>query len=249
MDRAASSGAGARHTVVITQSNYLPWRGYFDMLRTADEVILLDSVQYTRRDWRNRNKIKTASGTVWLTVPVEVKGLYHQAIDEARVSDPTWTEQHRRAIDLAYRKAPYHNAIFGWLDGLLASVASESMLSAINEVLLCAICARLGLTMPIRRCTDILDRNALRQMDATERLVRLADAAGATHYLSGPAAKSYLDPEVFAARGIAVEWMSYAGYPDYPQLWGAFEPQVSIVDLLLNTGDEAARYLDRADTS
>lgn len=246
MDKAAA-GAGTARTVVITQSNYLPWRGYFDMLRSADEVILLDSVQYTRRDWRNRNKIKNASGTAWLTVPVEVKGLYHQAIDETRVSDPAWADGHRRAIDLAYKRAPHHAAVSGWLDPLLASVAAEPMLSQINEVLLRAICARLGLTMPIRRCTDLLDKEAMREMDPTERLVQLAQAAGATRYLSGPAAKAYLDPALFAARGIAVDWMSYAGYRDYPQLWGAFEPQVSIVDLLFNTGDDAARFLNRAD--
>jgi hypothetical protein len=243
----AGLGHKPSRTVVITQSNYLPWRGYFDMLRMADEVILLDSVQYTRRDWRNRNKIKTASGTAWITVPVETKGHYHQAIDETRVPDRDWAEGHRRAIDLAYRRAPHYGAIFGWLDELLTSVAAEPMLSRINEALLRAVCARLGFTMPIRRCTELLDRAAMREMDPTQRLVQLAVAAGATHYLSGPAAKAYLEPAVFEARGISVDWMTYAGYPDYPQLWGAFEPQVSIVDLLFNTGGAAARYLDRAE--
>ncbi|GAC1347706.1 MAG: WbqC family protein [Acetobacteraceae bacterium] len=232
-------------TVVITQSNYLPWRGYFDMLRSADEVILLESVQYTRRDWRNRNRIKTASGCVWITVPVEVKGRFFQAIDTTRVSDPGWAELHRRAIDLAYRRASHHADVAAWLDGLLASVATEPMLSRINETLLRAICDRLGLRMPIRRCTDLLDRAAMQAMDPTARLANLAVAAGADRYLSGPAAKAYLDPAVFTARGIAVDWMSYAGYPDYPQLWGPFEPAVSIVDLLMNTGDQAIDYLSR----
>ncbi len=233
-------------TVVITQSNYLPWRGYFDMLRSADEVILLDSVQFTRRDWRNRNRIKTASGPVWLTVPVEVKGRYHQAIDETRISDPDWASAHRRSIELAYRRAPFQAEIGPWLDDLLASVAGEPMLSAINRTLLRAICAKLGLAIPFRNCTDLLPREAMQAMDPTERLVRLAEAAGATRYLSGPAAKAYLDPAPFTALGIEVAWMSYAGYPDYPQLWGEFEPAVSVVDLLFNTGAEAPRFLDRA---
>lgn len=232
-------------TVVITQSNYLPWRGYFDLLRSADEVILLDSVQYTRRDWRNRNRIKTEAGCAWLTVPVEVKGKYHQAIDETIVSDPGWARTHRRAIEHAYRRAPHYDAVAGWLGELLEGVADEPRLSRINETLLRAICARLGLTTPFRRCTDLLDRDAMREMDPTERLARLAEAAAADRYLSGPAAKAYLDPAAFADRGIAVDWMSYAGYPDYPQLWGGFEPQVSVIDLLFNTGDEAARFLDR----
>lgn len=240
-----ASGAGARRTVVITQSNYLPWRGYFDLLRSADEVILLDSVQYTRRDWRNRNRIKTASGCAWLTVPVEVKGRYHQAIDETLVSDPGWSTTHRRAIEHAYRRAPHYDAVSPWLEALLAEVADEKWLTRINEVLLRAICLRLGLKIPLRRCTDLLDREAMRMMDPTERLARLAEAAGAQRYLSGPAAKAYLDPSVFSMRGISVDWMSYAGYPAYKQLWGGFESQISIIDLLFNTGDEAPQYLDR----
>ena len=234
-------------TVVITQSNYLPWRGYFDLLRCADEVVLLDSVQYTRRDWRNRNRIKTTSGAIWITIPVEVKGRYDQAIDETRVSSPDWAEGHRRAIDLAYKRAPYYGEIAGWLDELIGNVATEPMLSQINEILLRAICARLGISVTIRRCTDLIDRQAMRDMNPSERLAQLAQATGASQYLSGPAAKAYLDQSIFEKRGIGVKWMSYAGYPDYPQLWGDFEPQVSIVDLLFNTGSAASQYLRRGE--
>jgi hypothetical protein len=232
-------------TVVITQSNYLPWRGYFDLLRSADEVILLDSVQYTRRDWRNRNRIKTTSGPVWLTVPVEVKGRYHQAIDETHVADSRWTDSHLRTIDLAYRRAPYYAETMAWLEPLLASVALQSALSIVNETLLTAICSRLGLPMTFRRCTDILGREAMLDMDPTVRLAELASAAQADRYLSGPAAKAYLDTQLFDSRGIEVAWMSYAGYPEYPQQWGAFEPQVSVIDLLFNVGSDAAAFLDR----
>ncbi|MBV9509026.1 MAG: WbqC family protein [Caulobacteraceae bacterium] len=234
-------------TVVITQSNYLPWRGYFDLLRSADEVVLLDSVQYTRRDWRNRNRIKTASGLAWLTVPVEVKGRYHQAINETQVADFGWAESHRRTIDLAYRRAPHHVETMAWLDPLLASVAEQPMLSVINETLLQAICARLGLKVIFRRCQDILDAAAMREMDPTFRLAELASAVGAGRYLSGPAAKAYLDTQVFADRGIEVSWMSYAGYPEYPQQWGPFEPQVSVIDLMFNTGEAAPRFLVRSE--
>lgn len=236
-------------TVVITQSNYLPWRGYFDMLRSADEVILLDSVQYTRRDWRNRNRIKTASGPVWLTVPVEVKGRYHQAIDETEVADFTWADSHRRTIDLAYKRAAHYAETMTWLDPLLASVGGEKMLSAVNETLLSALCARLGLPVTFRRCTQVLDRAAMAQMDPTLRLAELAAAVGADRYLSGPAAKAYLDTQTFTDRGIDVAWMSYAGYRDYPQQWGAFEPQVSVIDLMFNAGDEAPAYLTRSETA
>jgi hypothetical protein len=232
-------------TVVITQSNYIPWRGYFDMLRSADEVILLDSVQYTRRDWRNRNRIKTAGGLAWLSIPVEAKGRFEQAIDETRIADNDWAARHLRSIELAYRRAPHFSAVFPWLSGVLSEIGSEPLLSSVNRHLLRAISHRLGITVRILCCSDVLERGALCGMIASERLAVLAAARGATRYLSGPAAKDYLNVDLFSSRGIEVVWMDYQGYPDYPQLWGPFEPFVSVVDLLLNTGDEALQYLTR----
>lgn len=232
-------------TVVITQSNYLPWRGYFDMLRSADEVVLLDSVQYTRRDWRNRNIIKTAQGPIWLTIPVDVKGRYEQAIEDTRVTGPEWAIGHERSIAMAYRRAAAFDEISPWLFGQLREAASEPFLSKINERLLRALCARLGIGVPMTRCTSLIDKGRLQAMDPTERLIALALKTSATHYLSGPAARAYLDVDRFTAAGLQVVWMDYSGYPDYPQLWGAFDPKVSVIDLLLNTGSEASRYLNR----
>jgi hypothetical protein len=229
--------------VVITQSNYLPWRGYFDLLRSADDVVLLDSVQYTRRDWRNRNAIKTPQGTAWLTIPVEAKGRYLQAIDETFIADPDWSRRHCRSIELAYRHAAYYEQAAPWLFGLLDSLATEQSLSAVNEQTIRAICDRLGIHVGIRRCTDLLPRAKLRDLEANDRLIALAKELGATRYLSGPAAQAYLNIDRFRAEGIEVAWMDYSGYPPYPQLWGEFTPHVSVVDLLLNTGPEAPRYL------
>ena len=234
-------------TVVITQSNYLPWRGYFDLLRSADEIVLLDSVQYTRRDWRNRNRIKTARGLEWLTVSVETKGQFSQAIDETRISDPAWAARHIRTIELAYGRAGRFGEMSSWLFALLQSVADEPFLSQVNQRLLSELCALLGIRRTIRRCTDVIERDALRGMEPTERLVAIASALEATRYITGPAARAYLDTSRFAAAGIDVVWMAYEGYPEYPQLWGGFEPYVSIVDLLLNVGAaEAPRFLTRA---
>jgi hypothetical protein len=125
---------------------------------------------------------------------------------------------------------------------LLKSLATEPHLSRINARLLPEIAVRLGIAAPIIHCTELAPRDALLRLDRTARLIALCQAAGATRYLVGPAAKSYLDEELFRAHGIEVAWMSYEGYPDYPQLWGDFEPRVSIVDLLLNTGAAAASY-------
>jgi len=232
-------------SVVITQSNYIPWRGYFDMLRSVDEVILLDSVQYTRRDWRNRNRIKTSNGPVWLTIPVEVKGRYDQAIDETFIADADWATSHVRSIELAYRRAAHFDRISNWLFDLILSAAKETKLTVINEYLIRSLCARLGISVPINRCSQIIDRNDLRTMDPTERLLKLCLETRATRYVSGPAAKSYLDVDLFNQHGIEVGWMDYSGYKDYPQLWGSFDPSLSIVDLLLNTGTDATSFLER----
>ena len=232
-------------TIVIVQSNYLPWRGYFDLIRHADEAVLFDSVQYTRRDWRNRNRIKTAQGPSWITVPVEVKGRYFQAIDQTRIASPDWAEGHIKSIELAYRRAAGFSECAPWLFDAMNAACRETMLSLVNEQLLRTILARLGIATPITRCTDVLGRDAMRDMEPTERLLALCKALSATRYLSGPSAKSYLDEALFAAAGIEVSWMDYGGYLDYPQLWGEFEPHVSIVDLLMNTGNDAARYIGR----
>jgi hypothetical protein len=232
-------------TVVITQSNYLPWRGYFDLLRSADEVVLLDCVQYTRRDWRNRNRIKTPRGAEWLTIAVETKGRQQQAIDETQIADRQWSRKHIKAIELAYHKAPFYRQAAPWLFDLLQSVADEPLLTKVNERTLRALCQRLNIPVTIWRCSEVIARERLLPLEATERLVALAAALGASRYLTGPAARDYLAVDRFHAAGIAVEWMSYEGYAPYPQLWGAFEQHVSIVDLLLNTGADAPRYLTR----
>lgn len=232
-------------TVVITQSNYIPWRGYFALLAKANAVILLDSVQYTKRDWRNRNTIKTPSGLQWLTIPVDVKGKYLQAIDETRIADGNWAETHIRSIEVNYRRCAEFENVAPWLFELLRKAAALPMLTQVNNFLLAEISRNLGLDMPIERCTDVLPRSELVSMSPTDRLLNLCSAAGATHYLSGPAAKNYMELEKFARAGIEVSWMDYSAFPEYPQAWGAFEPHVSIVDLLLNCGETSRYYLRR----
>lgn len=232
-------------TVVITQSNYVPWRGYFDMFRLADEVVLLDSVQYTRRDWRNRNKIKTPQGPNWLSISVEVKGKYNQSIDETRIADHSWAESHWQTISLSYRRAAFFDTHAQWVEDLLRSAAGKALLTDVNEQLIRTICEKLEIGAKISRCTDLLPAAAMAEMDSSERLAALAERVNATHYVSGPAAKAYLGHESFDKRGIEVAWMDYSNYPVYPQLWGDFEPAVSVIDLILNTGDDARRYLDK----
>ena len=227
--------------VAIIQSCYIPWRGYFAIIARSDAFIFLDSVQFTRRDWRSRNRIKTAQGPLWLSVPVRQKGQYHAPIDAVELAEPGWAETHLRSIASAYRRAAHFDAVFPAIEAAYAQAASQPLLSVANQILTAALCRLLAIATPLMRDVDLLPRAQLEALDPTARLVELAAKAGADEYLSGPAACSYLDENVFAVRGMAVGWMDYTGLPEYPQLWGAFDPALSVIDALLNLGPEGAR--------
>jgi hypothetical protein len=233
-------------TVAISQSNYIPWKGYFDLLARCDEFVIFDSVQFTRRDWRNRNRIKTPHGPQWLTIPVEVKGRYSQPIDDVQIASKAWAGDHWRSVESNYARAAEFSSTAPWLHELFDAAAPHSRLTDVNEFLLRGIANRLGITTTVRRDVDVLGRSALADMDATQRLVELCTALGATRYVSGPAARAYLDEQRFRSSDIEVVWMSYGPYPEYPQPWGPFVHEVSIVDVLLCAGDAARRYLETA---
>jgi hypothetical protein len=222
--------------IAIIQSCYVPWKGFFDLIGRCDEYVILDRAQYAKRHWHNRNRIKTAAGLKWLTIPVLTKGRYEQPIDEVEIEKP-WAEKHWRALELTYRCAPFFEALAPTVRSWYERVDKEKCLSDVNALFLREIANLLGLGPRIMRDTAYPGHGA-----KTDRLLAIARAAGADRYLSGPSAKAYLDETVFAAAGIAVEWMSYEGYPEYPQLYGKFEHQVSVLDLLFNTGPDAPRY-------
>ena len=222
--------------VAIVQSSYVPWRGAFALMARCDLYVFLDSVQFTRRDWRTRNRIKTAQGPHWLTIPVQQKGNYHKPIDAMEVAEPAWAAKHLRTVEDAYARAPHFKDAICPVRDWYAGAASEPLLHKLNQRMTQHIAELLGLKTCFARDIDMIEREALNAMDPTERLAALAQAAGATHYLSGPSARSYLDEAGFNARGIAVEWMSYGHLAPYPQLWGPFEPAVSILDPLLTIG-------------
>ncbi len=224
-------------TVAIVQSNYIPWRGYFDMIAAVDEFILFDDMQYTRRDWRNRNQIKTPQGVQWLTVPVLVKGKYHQSIRETELQGADWPVSHWKTLVQNYRRAPHFEEVASWLEPLYLG-RSYTHLSPLNQTFLEAICAYLGIQTRITHSWDYV-----LQPGKTERLVGLCLQAGATRYISGPAARDYIEPQVFDEAGVTLSWFDYAGYPEYPQLWGDFAHGVSILDLLFNCGRDARRYM------
>lgn len=224
--------------VAIVQSNYIPWKGYFDLAADVDELILLDEVQYTRRDWRNRNRVKMASGVQWLTVSVQVKGKYHQRIDETLIAEPGWAEKHWATLRAAYLRAEGFASYETPIREAYEQAAELPRLSDVNRVLLEVIAGLLGIGTRFSWSTEFSSRDG-----RNERLLDLCVAAGATTYVSGPAARSYLDEAAFAAGDVDVEWMDYSGYREYPQLHPPFEHKVSVLDLLFNTGDAAPGYL------
>jgi hypothetical protein len=223
-----------RKRVAIVQSCYIPWRGYFDLIDRVDEFILFDDVQFTKRDWRSRNRIKTAQGLLWLSVPVQTKGKYLQAIKDTEVSEPGWNELHWRTIKTHYAKAPFLPTYHAALEALFMG-CTDARLSQTNRRLIEGLCAMLGVTTKL---SWSMDYHVV--PGKTERLVSLCQQAGATDYLSGPAARDYIRPELFEEAGIRLEYMDYSGYQEYPQLHPPFERAVSVIDLILNAGPEAA---------
>jgi hypothetical protein len=233
----ALSAVAPMKKVAIVQSNYLPWKGYFDMIAAVDEFVLYDDMQYTRRDWRNRNKIKTPQGLQWLTVPVKVRGKYHQSIYETEIEGSEWAEAHAKALAQNYRRAPHFGEVFALLQPHLQG-GRYSHLSDLNAGLLAAVCGYLGIATPLRNSSEFTLADG-----KSERLCDLCRQLGATEYVSGPAARDYLDESVFADAGIRVSWFDYGGYPPYPQLWGEFEHGVSVVDLLFNCGRDSRSFM------
>lgn len=223
--------------VAVLQSNYIPWKGYFDLIASVDEFIIFDDMQYTRRDWRNRNQIKTAQGPIWLTVPVQVKGKFHQKIRETRLGEPAWSEAHWKTLETNYRRSPFFEEIATWLKPSY-TLGRYTHLSPLNFDLIKSVCLYLGIDTKITNSCDytLLEGKA-------ERLADLCVQAGATEYVSGPAAKDYIDDGYFSEQNLKLTWFDYSGYPEYPQLWGEFTHRVSVIDLLFNCGPDAGRYM------
>jgi hypothetical protein len=223
--------------ICIIQSCYIPWKGFFDQIGRCDEYVVFDSAQYVKRHWHNRNRIKTADGVQWLTIPVTVKGRFEQPIDQVEIEKP-WAEKHWRTLELAYQQAPFFEQLAPAVKAWYERADKQTRLTDVNAIFLHGITGLLGLKTGIVRDTVYPLRGS-----KTERLLEIARAARADRYLSGPSARTYLDESLFA--GIAVEWMDYEGYLEYPQLHGGFEQAVTVLDLLFNTGPEARRFLAR----
>ncbi|MFO1348957.1 MAG: WbqC family protein [Pseudomonadales bacterium] len=223
--------------VAILQSNYIPWKGYFDIIAAADEFILFDDMQYTRRDWRNRNRIKTPQGIQWITVPVKAKGKYHQKIRDTEIDGKEWLATHWKTLSQNYCRAPHFAEIAAWLEPIYTN-QTFSHLSHLNRHLIEAICKYLNINTTLTNSWDYQLSDG-----KTERLVSLCQQAKGTEYLSGSTAKNYIEEEKFSDAKIKITWVNYSGYPEYRQLWGGFTHEVTILDLLFNCGKESRLYM------
>lgn len=220
---------------IITQSNYIPWKGYFDAINSVDVFVVYDEMQYTKRDWRNRNKIKTPNGLKWLSIPVNVKGKFNQKINETLVSDSSWNKKHWDTLKQVYAKAPNFKENKDFFEELYLTCDLEN-LSDINLYFIKAINNLLGITTPIIRSKELELKG-----DKTEKLLNICLDLGVTNYYSGPAAKNYMELNLFEDKNINVHWFDYSGYPEYTQMHGDFEHGVTILDLIFNEGIEGCK--------
>lgn len=223
--------------IAIIQSSYIPWKGYFNIIRDADEFVFLDDVQYTRRDWRNRNLIKTLHGLKWLTIPVAVRGAFDILIKDVTTTDNDWRSQHWSLILQAYKRAKYFHLYREDFEALYLR-ETERNLSRINFSFIQLICTRMNIETPLRWSMEFNAPNG-----KSERLVHICKALNADEYLTGPSAKAYLDESLFQRNGIKVRWANYQNYPVYTQSVPPFDHGISIIDLLFNEGPNAGNYL------
>lgn len=223
-------------TVVVLQSNYIPWKGYFDLIHDADLFIFYDDVQYTKNDWRNRNKIQTPQGPRWLTIPTGINT--DRRICDVELIDHRWQSSHWESIRQTYRNSPYFKLYKAFFEDIYRGREWAS-LSELNQQLIQRISQEL-LGIPTRFDDS---RNYASGGAKQERLLNLLTAAGTEHYISGPAARAYIDEEAFATANIRLTWKDYSNYPVYPQGPAPFEHGVSIIDLLFNTGPQAAWHI------
>ncbi len=222
--------------VAVIQSSYIPWKGYFDIIHDVDLFVFYDDVQYTVRDWRTRNRVKSANGSVWLTIPAGSDR--NRLICEVLLPDDGWASRHWKTIVQSYAKAPHFKRYRPVLEELYLGQRWSS-LSDFNQTMTKTIARdMLGI-----ECEFADSRSFAAEGRKLDRMLDLLKKTGATRYVSGPSAQDYLDQEAFAQAGIELVYKSYAGYPEYPQLYPPFEHAVSVLDLLFMTGDDAPNYI------
>ncbi len=223
--------------IVANQSNYIPWRGYFKLVANADVFIVLDSLQYTKNDWRNRNKLRGPNGTFWLTIPVSSVGGHQQTINRTSVVDSKWYNTHLKSFNQALSTAPYFDEIARDVEVLYNSCKSRSLLSDINMLFIDFVTELLGFGKSIVQDFELdLFPSTYHRLDKSERVLAICKELDANSYLTGPSGLSYLNLSLFAAAGITIETVDYRSLLDYEQRYVGFSGDVSILDFIANVG-------------
>lgn len=222
--------------VCVLQSSYMPWRGFFDLIDSVDVAVIHDHVPYARQDRRNRTRIKTAYGMVWLTVPVQYHAEERQTIDEIVIDESRdWAAGHLERVQANYKTAPFFARYFHFFAEILNR--KHSLLSELNMELLQWGMRELGITTALRSACGLVGSGS-----RTECVIQILRATGATHCVASPTAKKYLDARQFEVANIGLAYKSY-NYLPYPQLWDTYQPAVSILDTLFMLGPDARAVL------
>jgi len=227
--------------VTILQPSYLPWLGFFEQMARSDKFVLLDDVQYTRRDWRNRNKVRVSEGWAWLTVPVQQKSRFAQSLLETRIDNSlSWRRKHLETLRQHYGKAPFFEKYFSRCQQIyqkdwefLFDLCLETIQFLKEEI---------GIETPLLRSSELKTSGT-----KAERLISICRELGATHYLSGESASDYISEEDFSGQGIGLEYQNYE-HPVYPQRYPGFVPHLSAIDLLFNCGEQSLGILKQDKT-
>ena len=217
----------------------MPWKGYFDIISSVDYFVFFDICQYTRRDWRNRNRIKVLNGGNWILVPVQVKNKFDQKINETLVSDSNWAQKIWNKVEYNYKNAPFYNFVKDNLYENVMKKIDSPFLSVVNQTLIEIISKEfLFINTEFRKAEDfnIVD-------DKNMRLINIVKELGGSEYVSGSAAKAYIKNDLFDLHNVKLTYMEYNGYEEYEQLHGDFDHFVSIIDLLMMKGPDAKNYL------
>ena len=231
------SGHGGDRTLVVLQPGYLPWLGFFDQMRRADVFVYYDDVQYDKHGWRNRNRIKSPAGPHWLTVPVKHHGLGQPRILDVEIdARAPWARKHLGTLRQFYAKAPFFARRLPEIEDVLTRPWTH--LVDLDLAVVAMMAGWLGIEKDTHRSSTLGVEG-----EQSERLLKLCQHFGATRYLSGSAARDYLDVGLFEQHGVQVEWQDYQ-HPVYPQQFQEFVPYLSALDLLLNCGDDSRAYLE-----
>ena len=219
--------------IAITQSNYIPWIGYFELIDYVDEFIFFDEVQYTRRDWRNRNKIQYQGNVKWLTIPLKSKGNYFKKISEIRTYDNKWKIDHINKIYSYYKKFNDFEKNFLRIQNIYKT-CSQSNLSEINKCFIKEISKILNINANFQDSINFKKKNF---SNASERLLEICRASNASVYVSGSKAKNYLNSDIFKENNIKVEWFEYNKTNTFKRKNNkTFNQNLSVIDYIFNFG-------------